>query len=304
MFGALIKEYKKSLKPANTEEFFDVYLYRPIAFLLVKLFMKTDITPNTITVFGMIWGILAGYFLSKGVYPFIIYGTLFYQLGNVFDCADGQLARLKKSYSIFGRILDGFVDYFNVTAVYIGTYIGFLKSGIYLHHEHYVLIIMVLASISTIITSVVYDKIKNRYIEIVKDKKIINDINISEYLESERSGVKKILLLLYQYYNNFQNFVTQNLNIKKVKKRFPFIENKDLYKKMYEDKNSFLLKVWGIVGPSAHAFYFFIFAINRNLLYYFLFISTILNIIFLVLSIIQITINRSINIRLEENKDL
>ena len=120
------EEFKKSLKPNSAEEFFDIYFYRPIAFLFVKLIAKTSISPNTVTVFGMIWGLIAGYFLSRGTQHGFFYGTIFYQIANIFDCADGQLARLKKSNSEIGRILDGFVDYFNVTAVYIGSYIGFL----------------------------------------------------------------------------------------------------------------------------------------------------------------------------------
>ena len=39
---------------------------------------------------------------------------------NVFDCADGQLARLKKNGTRVGRIIDGLIDYVTAVATFTG----------------------------------------------------------------------------------------------------------------------------------------------------------------------------------------
>lgn len=310
----IVDEFKKSLKPDSAEEFFDIYFYRPIAFLFIKLIAKTNVSPNTVTVLGMIWGILAGYLLSKGTTYGFFYGALIYQFANIFDCADGQLARLKKNYSELGRILDGFVDYFNVTAVYIGSYIGFLKYFNHILSVHYVFFVMLVASISTILTSVVYDKLKTKYIEMVKSiekTQIDNDQN-SDLIDlfkktNSINGIVsknffvKLLLFLYGFYNSVQNNLTENLPFLKNRKNGLIIKNKELYRKLYIKKNSQLLKLWGIVGPSAHAFYFFIFALLSKLFLYFVFIASVLNVVFVVLIVLQFLVNREINFIIKEN---
>lgn len=43
-----------------------------------------------------------------------------YFLGNVLDCADGQLARLQGSDSPIGYLVDGAADYVGTTAVFVG----------------------------------------------------------------------------------------------------------------------------------------------------------------------------------------
>jgi phosphatidylglycerophosphate synthase len=108
---SLYNEYKASLKSFDVEEILDLVLYRPISFLLVKLIYRTNFTPNQISIVSMIFGLGSGIAFYFGEYQYIIAGGIFIFLSNVLDCADGQLARLKKNGTKVGRIIDGFIDY-------------------------------------------------------------------------------------------------------------------------------------------------------------------------------------------------
>jgi len=120
---SLYQEYKSSLKITAGEEIFDLLIYRPLAFIIVKGISSTSVTPNQLTFTGILFFLAAGMFISKGSIDAVLIAALFICIGNVMDCADGQLARVNKSGTEFGRILDGTADYISTTALFIG--IGF-----------------------------------------------------------------------------------------------------------------------------------------------------------------------------------
>ncbi|MDE1883633.1 MAG: CDP-alcohol phosphatidyltransferase family protein, partial [Rhodospirillales bacterium] len=99
----------------------NLYFIHPISARLVPVFAKYGITPNTVSFIGMGCGILAGvayhfYNHTAGA----ILGFALMLAWHVMDGADGQLARLTKTYSELGKVLDGICDYVTFTAVYVG----------------------------------------------------------------------------------------------------------------------------------------------------------------------------------------
>ena len=121
---SFVEEYRRSMKAAEVEETVDLAVYRPLGFLVVKAVYKTSITPNQITLFSVFVGLLAGLCYASGRRPAVVAGALLLAFSVVLDCADGQLARLKKNGTRFGRILDGLVDYIVGLSVCIGMWIG------------------------------------------------------------------------------------------------------------------------------------------------------------------------------------
>jgi phosphatidylglycerophosphate synthase len=117
-------EYRKSLKRVEVEELPDLVLFRPLGFLFVKSIFRTNITPNQITVISLFVGILSGISFGIGRPRAVVLGGLLFGLSIVLDCADGQLARLKRNGTRLGRILDGLIDYIVTFAVYLGIGIG------------------------------------------------------------------------------------------------------------------------------------------------------------------------------------
>lgn len=99
----------------------NLYFIHPLSARLVPVFAKLEIKPNTVSLTGMVFGILAG--VSYSFYHATVYACLGFVLmlgWHVMDGADGQLARLTKSYSELGKVLDGICDYVTFAAVYVG----------------------------------------------------------------------------------------------------------------------------------------------------------------------------------------
>jgi phosphatidylglycerophosphate synthase len=107
----VIDGYLKSLKPLDVEEPIDVWVHRPLAYLLALLLYPTPVSPNAVTMFSIVCGCAAGVCLvDRSISHHMAYAGLFIFLSAVVDCADGQLARMRKTSSSFGRMLDGMAD--------------------------------------------------------------------------------------------------------------------------------------------------------------------------------------------------
>lgn len=143
-------DYKKSLKKADKtllNRFIRVerYLNRPLAGVLVKVLFKTRVTPNQLTYFAFLIGLVGAYFISRGDWVALAIGGALTQVAAIIDCADGQLARAKDMCSPFGAHLDLFLDrvtdFFLMVALALGAYrsfndlnlliMGFLAAGLY-----------------------------------------------------------------------------------------------------------------------------------------------------------------------------
>ncbi len=109
VFGEVRRIYRESLKPADS--LFNIYLARPPAAVVVTALARTRVTPNqlsfvSIGVFLVAVGLLVGVPGWLGV----LLGVLGVELSYVFDCADGQLARVTGRSSAVGAQLDFLMD--------------------------------------------------------------------------------------------------------------------------------------------------------------------------------------------------
>src|SRR5688572_14259354 len=89
----LLDGYLKSLKPLAVEEPIDVWVHRPLAYLLARAALPTPISPNLITAMSIVCGLAAGSSMVISYPHHLQYAGLLIFLSAVFDCADGQLAR-------------------------------------------------------------------------------------------------------------------------------------------------------------------------------------------------------------------
>src|SRR5689334_13170437 len=102
--GGFWAGYWKSLKPLSVEEPIDVWVYRPIAYLLARALLPTPVSPNLVTLCSIVIGLFSGaaFFASYPGHMRVAGALLF--TSAIFDCADGQLARLRGTSSKFGRM--------------------------------------------------------------------------------------------------------------------------------------------------------------------------------------------------------
>lgn len=74
---------------------------------IVQILNKINVSPNLLTVSGVLFIAIGSYFLYLG--NFIVAG-LFLTIGNLCDALDGALARRFGKTSVFGAFLDSVVD--------------------------------------------------------------------------------------------------------------------------------------------------------------------------------------------------
>jgi phosphatidylglycerophosphate synthase len=112
--------FKQSLKSdaKYADELINIYLLRPIASLIVWFVYPTRITPNQVTMTAIILGMAAAYCYTVGSSGAIAIAGILIVLKDLFDDADGQLARAKNLYSRRGRFLDSIGDFVVDVAVF------------------------------------------------------------------------------------------------------------------------------------------------------------------------------------------
>src|SRR5262249_38657835 len=86
------------------------FLNRPISRVITRLLLKLPITPNAWTMLIFALTPVAFVFLVRGDYTGFLAGTALFQLINILDGCDGEIARAKYLDSEQGRRLDAFCD--------------------------------------------------------------------------------------------------------------------------------------------------------------------------------------------------
>jgi len=106
------RSYRASLKDLQVEEPVDLLVHRPLGYIVARALLPTPVTADQVTVFSMVLGLgAAAAFVATALGGrYAIPGGLLLIASAVFDCADGQLARMRRSSSRYGRMLDGMVD--------------------------------------------------------------------------------------------------------------------------------------------------------------------------------------------------
>jgi CDP-L-myo-inositol myo-inositolphosphotransferase len=87
------------------------FLNRPISRVITRLLLKLPITPNAWTILTFALAPLAFVFLVRGDYTGFLAGAALFQLINILDGCDGEIARAKYLDSERGRRLDAFCDF-------------------------------------------------------------------------------------------------------------------------------------------------------------------------------------------------
>src|ERR1700761_8538805 len=106
-------------RTTEIEEITNLYFIHPLAGRLVPIFARLRITPNAVSITGMLCGILSAVaYYRYWDLRFAITGFVLMIAWHVMDGADGQLARFTQSYSYFGKVLDGISDNVTFLALY------------------------------------------------------------------------------------------------------------------------------------------------------------------------------------------
>ncbi len=93
---------------------------------IARLIARTGISPNVVTVTGLILNIGVAWVLAQG---HMRLGGLLAALVGLLDALDGALARLTGQKSRFGAFLDSFVDRLCEAVLYLGLLIFYTRHG-------------------------------------------------------------------------------------------------------------------------------------------------------------------------------
>jgi len=101
--------YKKTRKVPDL--FWNAYVCRPVAAVLVDAVKGTRITPNQITLSAVFVALISvAILLAWPGYAGLVVAVVVFELSYVLDCADGMLARFRGTASAVGHLLDFLMD--------------------------------------------------------------------------------------------------------------------------------------------------------------------------------------------------
>jgi CDP-L-myo-inositol myo-inositolphosphotransferase len=86
------------------------HLNRPLSTRITRYLLRTDITPNSVSLFSFIIAMLGALFFFLGGYSNLVIGALLAQVSSVIDGCDGEIARLKFQVTEFGGWFDAVLD--------------------------------------------------------------------------------------------------------------------------------------------------------------------------------------------------
>jgi len=230
----------------EVEEYFDLFFYRPLAFILVKTVYRTSITPNQLTIIAIFIGITCGFVYAAGP-QYWAWGALCFALYNIVDCSDGQLARIKKNGTHAGRIVDGMADYISTAAAFIGIGIG----GMTDHSGNASLwwTLLVLTAASNVVQSALVDYYRNRFLDYVLQRKSTFEEDYQSFVDEYNSiknvkgkGLDRVIIQCYFKYSAMQRRIVGKKKKEKLFKASP----QDYYK-----KNKLPIRIWVTIGPTS-----------------------------------------------------
>ena len=104
-----IDEIKKRTEKKDGS-FFARYLARPVSRRITVRLYRTSISPLIITLFGSLVGIIGGLLFLLNIYWATVLAGILVALSYVFDCVDGEIARLNQKCTKTGALLDEYSD--------------------------------------------------------------------------------------------------------------------------------------------------------------------------------------------------
>lgn len=104
----------------------DRFFNRPVGRILSKILVHTPVSPNQVSVFSILIGIVSGWFFATGRF---LTGAIILQVCAIIDCVDGDLARALFKQSFMGKWLDLIGDQIVHFAVFLGIGLGVARQN-------------------------------------------------------------------------------------------------------------------------------------------------------------------------------
>jgi hypothetical protein len=189
-------------KGGDVEEWVDLHFFRPIGIRIARALQPTRISPDQVTLWSLIIGLAAGHCFVYASPWVNALGFALFILSDLFDSADGQLARLRGTSTRFGRILDGLSD----NARFVNLYVHVIVRLV--HHDDWsvvaALALAVLAGASHSWQSAAIDCIRHAFLELGSgagsELELPEDLSAADDASHPRGVLGRIGVAAYRAY--------------------------------------------------------------------------------------------------------
>ena len=107
-------------RPDELQDALNRFVYHPLAGILARALRSSFVSPNALSIFGMLLVWAAAFAYTELPWPVsVLLGFTLHLSWHVVDGADGHLARLRGTASPTGELVDGVCDYAGHTLLYI-----------------------------------------------------------------------------------------------------------------------------------------------------------------------------------------
>lgn len=277
---------ESTYKARDVEEVVDIYLYRPWGYALAVLAHRLGMTPNQVTVIGMVIGSLAGPLFFVDDLRYNLLGIFLWMCGQAFDGADGQLARMADMRSRLGRMLDGIADNVKFTSLYVAL-------GLRLVYEMgtgWAFLIAVVAGVTHSYQSALADFYRNAYLFFVVNPNKAEQDNAEPLREEYRAlrwlehPLEKLLMRGYITYTTRQErWCGASLALQRRARTLLGTAFPDALREAYRRLNRPLLKYYNALTTNTRMIVLYASVFTGNLYLFFGFEIFVLNTIMLLL---------------------
>ncbi len=95
----------------------------------IKVLSRTGLSPNTVTVIGLLWSVGAAVAIAPG---YLLLGGILVLVAGLFDILDGALARAKGQSTASGALLDSICDRLAEAALFCGLLVLYVGQSAHL----------------------------------------------------------------------------------------------------------------------------------------------------------------------------
>lgn len=199
-------------KAREVESRVDLYFYRRVGYWVARFFAEFHASPTALTLTGGFFGILAGHLYFYNSIAANMLGLGLHVVANIFDNADGQLARLTNQRTRTGRIIDPVVDHLIWLSVYFHLALRLTLAGF----SPAVWLLAIAAGISHGAQAAAADYCRNAYLHFAKGRDDLDSVsqlrNDYRFLRWDRDPWRKFLFALYLNVMKEQELLVPGVN--------------------------------------------------------------------------------------------
>ena len=172
-----------SHKGRAVEEWADLHFFRPVGIRIARALLPSGVSADQVTLWSLLIGLVAGHLFAYRDRWTDVIGVLLFVVSDIFDSADGQLARLRGTSTSFGRALDGINDSLRFMNLYFHLMYRLVHGGSWWPGA---ILLVAAAGLAHTYQSAAVDFVRNAFLVIGAGGK--GELDLPEDLDAARPG--------------------------------------------------------------------------------------------------------------------